>query len=100
MSQKAELQTDTGSLTSLAGATPLDKSIERASSFLLSLQHPEGHWLAELEADTTLESDYIGYLHIIGRFDRSRIGKLARYVRDRQRADGGWNIFFNGPSEV
>jgi squalene-hopene/tetraprenyl-beta-curcumene cyclase len=99
MSQNAELETFSADSAAPAPLS-LDAAIERANSFLLTAQHPEGYWLAELEADTTLESDYIVYLHIIGRFDRARINKLARHVRDRQQADGGWNIYCGGPSEV
>jgi squalene-hopene/tetraprenyl-beta-curcumene cyclase len=80
--------------------TPLDNAIRDAVSFLKSLQHEEGYWLGELEADTTLESDYIFYLHVLGRLDRERVKKLAAYVRRRQLHDGGWNIFAGGPSEV
>src|SRR5262245_38989877 len=80
--------------------TVLDLAIERACSFLMSSQNEDGYWIAALEADTTLESDYIAYLQVIGNFDPSRVAKLARYVRQRQLADGGWNIYFGGPSEV
>src|SRR2546427_9534185 len=83
-----------------AGRKRLDVSIEKAVSFLRSLQHQDGYWLGELEADTTLESDYIFYLHVLGRFDRKRVAKLAEYVRRRQLQDGGWNIYCGGPSEV
>lgn len=78
----------------------LDEAVRRATDYLLSLQASEGYWLGELEADTTLESDYILYLHILGRFDRDRVEKLATYVRRRQLPDGGWNIYFGGPSEI
>jgi len=78
----------------------LDESLDRAVSFLISLQHEQGYWLGELEADTTLESDYIFYLHVLGKFDHTRVRKLAEYVRRRQLTDGGWNIFSGGPSEV
>src|SRR5437879_8127056 len=83
-----------------SGKDRLDAAIERAVSYLKSIQHQDGYWLGELEADTTLESDYIFYLHVLGRFDRDRVSKLAEYVRQRQLPDGGWNIFFGGPSEV
>ena len=33
---------------------------------MLGAQNREGYWWAELEADTTLESDYILYLHVLG----------------------------------
>src|SRR5215510_268662 len=99
MSPEAEIQTQFVNSAPSRG-TDLDSAIERASSFLISCRCEAGYWIAELEADTTLESDYITYLHVIGKFDSSRVAKLARYVRDRQLPDGGWNIFFGGPSEV
>jgi squalene-hopene/tetraprenyl-beta-curcumene cyclase len=75
-------------------------AIERGVNHLLSLQAREGFWLGELEADTTLESDYVFYLHVLGKADPGRIAKLAAYVRRRQLPDGGWNIYFGGPSEL
>ena len=56
--------------------------------------------MGELEADTTLESDYILYLHVLGKADDGRVSKLATYIRRRQLADGGWNIYLGGPSEL
>ena len=35
------------------------RAVERAARALLDRQHPDGYWLADLTADTTLESDYI-----------------------------------------
>src|SRR5713226_10620456 len=78
----------------------LQEAVERGVSYLLSLQAQEGYWLGELEADTTLESDYIFYLHILGKADPQRIAKLANYVRQRQCPDGGWSIYVGGPSEL
>lgn len=78
----------------------LQEAIEKGVSHLLSLQAREGYWLGELEADTTLESDYIFYLHVLGKADPERIAKLANYVRRRQCPDGGWSIYLGGPSEL
>ena len=78
----------------------LAETIERGVKHLLSLQAPEGYWLGELEADTTLESDYIFYLHILDKADPQRVSKLANYIRRRQLPDGGWNIYCDGPSEL
>ena len=74
--------------------------IERGAQHLLSLQAEEGYWVGELEADTTLESDYIYYLNVLGRANPERISKLANYVRQRQLPDGGWNTYFEGPSNL
>src|SRR5260370_23030155 len=97
MTHRLELETPSPSLLRPASPSIKDRvegAVENAASFLKSLQHEDGYWLGELEADTTLESDYIFYLHVLGRFDRKRATKLAEYVRRRQLEDGGWNISF------
>src|SRR5437899_12403014 len=83
-----------------AVAERLQDAIDRGVNHLLSLQASEGYWLGELEADTTLESDYIFYLNVIGKARPDRTAKLANYVRRRQLEYGGWNIYYGGPSEL
>ena len=78
----------------------VEQAISRSAEWLLSAQSQEGYWWAELEADTTLESDYILYLHILGQLDSPKVEKLAKYIRERQLPDGGWNIFYGGPAEL
>lgn len=78
----------------------LRQAIDRTTHYLLSIQKEPGYWVAELEADTTLESDYIFYLHILGKAERDRIAKLANTIRHEQLPDGGWNIYAGGPSEL
>jgi squalene-hopene/tetraprenyl-beta-curcumene cyclase len=83
-------------------------SIERAVHALSEQQAAEGFWCGELTADTTLESDYILlqlWLHQPdgARWDppsRRRIEKAARSILERQLADGGFNIYAGGPSEI
>ena len=81
-------------------AQELPESIERGAEHLLSLQAVDGYWQGELEADSTLESDYIYYLFVLGKADPVRIAKLANYVRSKQLEDRGWNIYPGGPSEL
>src|SRR5882762_1988594 len=81
-------------------AARLEKTIERGANHLLSLQAEPGYWQGELEADTTLESDYIYYLFVLGKAEPLRIAKLANYIRRRQLPDGGWSIYPGGPSEL
>ena len=78
----------------------LEEAIERGADHLLSLQAEAGYWLGELQADSTLESDYIYYLHVLDKAEPERIAKLANYVRRRQLPDGGWNLYPGGPSEL
>jgi squalene-hopene/tetraprenyl-beta-curcumene cyclase len=76
----------------------VSEAVARAAAWLRSKQKRDGHWLGELGADTTLESDYIFYLFVLG--ETSRIHKLAARIRNRQLPDGGWNIYEGGPSEL
>jgi squalene-hopene/tetraprenyl-beta-curcumene cyclase len=78
----------------------LENAINKGAEHLLSLQDKSGYWLGELEADSTLESDYIYYLYVLGKAEPARIAKLANYVRRKQLADGGWSIYPGGPSEL
>jgi squalene-hopene/tetraprenyl-beta-curcumene cyclase len=78
----------------------IERAIARGVRWLLSAQNSEGFWWGELEADTTLESDYIFFLHVIGQSQSPKIPKLANYIRVRQLPDGGWNVFPDGPSEL
>jgi squalene-hopene/tetraprenyl-beta-curcumene cyclase len=83
----------------------LRHSIELAQKWLLQKQHPQdGYWLADLRADTTLESDMIMLYIFLGWQDRppvrEKIQRMARFILENQLADGGWPIYRNGPSEI
>ncbi|MGB5552553.1 MAG: prenyltransferase/squalene oxidase repeat-containing protein, partial [Thermoanaerobaculia bacterium] len=65
-------------------------SILRARQQLLSLQETDGHWCAELEGDTILESEYILLLHFLGRTGEEKVRKAANYLRAKQLPEGGW----------
>src|SRR6202790_1097959 len=81
-------------------AEKIETAVKNGAEYLLSLQAEEGYWHGELEADSTLESDYIYYLYVLGKNTPERITKLANYVRRKQLADGGWSIYPGGPSEL
>ncbi len=50
--------------------------------------------------DSTLCSDYVLYMHWRGKVDPVLQEKCVRHIRKRQLADGGWNIYHGGPSEI
>jgi squalene-hopene/tetraprenyl-beta-curcumene cyclase len=91
------------SLESAAG-----RALRRASAYLTSLQAGNGHWCAELTADSTLESDYILFQLWLyppqnGKWEpatRPLIDKAVASILDRQLPDGGFNIYVQGPSEI
>ncbi len=74
--------------------------IERAKDWLLSLQHPDGYWCGELEADSMLESDYIFMHKLLGTGDQGRMERAVNEILRHQNADGGWSIYPDGPSNI
>jgi squalene-hopene/tetraprenyl-beta-curcumene cyclase len=75
-------------------------AIDAARKFLFSQQHEEGYWCGELEADTTLESDYILLHTLLGTGNAKRFAKCATYILRHQNEDGGWSIYAGGPSNI
>jgi squalene-hopene/tetraprenyl-beta-curcumene cyclase len=73
---------------------------DAAINYLFSIQHEDGYWCGELEADTTLESDYILLHRLLGTGDEAKLQKAANQVLAFQNQDGGWPIFDGGPSNV
>jgi squalene-hopene/tetraprenyl-beta-curcumene cyclase len=78
----------------------LDEAITRASESLVDLQHPDGHWVFELEADVTIPSEFILLQHYLGRIEPELQARIARYIRATQGADGGWPLFHGGALDL
>src|SRR6202035_1601417 len=76
------------------------EGMERAKERLLSLQHPDGYWCGELEADSMLESDYIFVHTLLGTGDRGKRERAVNEILRHQNEDGGWSIHPNGPSNI
>ncbi len=80
--------------------TTVDSAIERAQRYLLQQQQPDGHWVGELEADTTITSEYLLFSHLIDRANPERDRRMVRYLRRRQLPDGGFNLYAEGPANL
>lgn len=80
--------------------TGLDTAIARAQAALLARQAADGHWVGELEADTTITSEYLLLCHLLDRVDRAREAKAVRYLRRQQRPDGGYPLWAGGPTNL
>src|ERR1700677_4373656 len=80
--------------------TRVSTAIKAASENLFSTQHEEGYWCGELEADSTLESDYIVLHTLLGGGNERKMKRAAEEIRRRQNADGGWSIYAGGPSNI
>ena len=79
---------------------PLDRAIEKAKSRVLAMQDPAGFWVAELETDSTLTSEYLMLRHFLGKVDETRQRKAVAYLRETQLPEGGWNLYYGGPNHL
>src|SRR6266513_2077690 len=84
----------------LATDAGISDAIARAQQNLLGQQRPDGHWCGELLVDSTLCSDFVLFMHWLGEIDFSLQDRCARHILKRQLPEGGWNIYYGGPSEI
>ena len=75
-------------------------AMDAARRHLFSVQYEEGYWCGELEADTTLESDYILLHTLLGTGNPEHLAAAAREIIRHQNEDGGWPIYEGGPSNI
>ena len=78
----------------------LTKAIVEAQNALIKLQNESGYWLFDSESDCLMSADYILYSHYIGEIDELLQHRLANYIRKRQTEDGGFSLFYGGPSDT
>jgi squalene-hopene/tetraprenyl-beta-curcumene cyclase len=78
----------------------VEAATKRSQDYLLSIQKPEGYWVGELMVDSTLVSDMVAFHHWDGSVDKEWERKAINHLFSMQLPDGGWNIYYGGPSEV
>jgi squalene-hopene/tetraprenyl-beta-curcumene cyclase len=81
-------------------ASRVAAAVDGARKCLFSQQHEEGYWCGELEADTTLESDYILLQTLLGTGNPERFQKCCNWILRHQNEDGGWGIYADAPSNI
>ncbi len=78
----------------------IDDVIDDARQAFKALQHEDGRWVFELEADTTIPSEYIFLNHFLGELEPEREAGLARYIRNLQAEHGGWPLYYGGDLDL
>ncbi len=76
------------------------KAIQTSQNYFISIQNSSGYWSTYLDADSTLVADYIMLARYIGHVSPSLETKAVWTILETQLEDGGWNIYYGGPSEL
>src|SRR6185437_4801786 len=77
-----------------------EKAMAQAIGWLLEQQDAQGWWCGELEANVTIQAEYILLMQFLGLRDDARWAEVVRYIDLRQQQDGGWPIYYQGPSDL
>jgi len=80
--------------------TKLEGAIEKGIGRLLALQYDEGYWWGELESNVTITAEHMFLTHILGVADKKEWKKIANYILSKQRDDGTWAIWYDGPGDL
>src|SRR4051812_3510877 len=79
----------------------LEKSISSATEALLGYRQSDGHFVFELEADSTIPSEYVLLRHYLAEpVDTVLEAKIGNYLRRTQGAHGGWPLVQDGPFDM
>jgi squalene-hopene/tetraprenyl-beta-curcumene cyclase len=78
----------------------LDSALIRACEAMLARQAAQGYWVFALEADVTIPAEYILLQHYLGSVEFGLQVRIARYIRRKQQAGGGWPIFEEGAADL
>lgn len=79
----------------------LEQHLARAVGALKAQQRADGHWCAELEGDSILQSEYLLLKWILGQESQpltdgrgpETLRRIVTYLRSQQRDDGGWGQY-------
>src|SRR6202011_997937 len=95
----SEMHSTTKSVAKETGA--LEASIASATRALLDYRQLDGHWVFELEADSTIPAEYVLLRHSLGEpVDAALEAKIANYLRRVQGAHGGWPLVHEGDFDM
>src|ERR1700709_2733391 len=79
----------------------LEASIASATRGLLDYRQPDGHWVFELEADSTIPAEYVLLGHFLGEpVDAVLEAKVGNYLRRVQGGHGGWPLVHDGDFDM
>jgi squalene-hopene/tetraprenyl-beta-curcumene cyclase len=78
----------------------LDLIIERSHGWFAREQFADGYWWAELESNATMDAEYLMLTHFLGARDEQIWRGVAQDVRNYQRSDGSWAMYYGAPGDL
>jgi squalene-hopene/tetraprenyl-beta-curcumene cyclase len=71
----------------------LEHAIAASHGYFRRAQHESGYWHRPLEANATMDAQYVMFMHFMGRVDAERQRRVAAHLLATQLPDGGWSLY-------
>lgn len=81
------------------GPRPLAEAIARSQEWFLTQQRPEGFWHAPLEANVSMDAEYILFNRFMGRQPQAE-ARVVEHILATQSDDGSWPLYAGGPGHL
>ncbi|MGE5504699.1 MAG: squalene--hopene cyclase [Actinomycetota bacterium] len=79
----------------------LERVVQESAAALIAKQKADGHWVFDLEADTTIPAEYVLFMHYMDERDQDLEQRIAVYLRAKQSdVHGGWPLFHDGDFNI
>jgi squalene-hopene/tetraprenyl-beta-curcumene cyclase len=75
-------------------------ALDRAVGALRAEQHADGWWKGELETNVTMDAEDLLLREFLGIRTEQQTADSARWIRSRQRDDGTWSTYLDGPGDL
>jgi len=78
----------------------VNNAIVRSQEYFLREQKQDGYWYYPLEANATMDAEYIFYSHFMGQVDEKKNNRLCEHMLAIQGENGAWSLFHKGPGHL
>jgi len=75
-------------------------TINRSQEYFEREQHPEGYWHRPLEANATMDAEYIFFMHFMGRVNVERQNRIVAHLLATQLPAGSWSLYPGAPGHL
>jgi squalene-hopene/tetraprenyl-beta-curcumene cyclase len=75
----------------------LDHAIASSHAYFRREQHEQGYWHRPLEANATMDAEYVFFMHFMGRVDARRQERVVAHLLATQLEDGSWALYPGAP---
>jgi squalene-hopene/tetraprenyl-beta-curcumene cyclase len=78
----------------------LERALDAGVQRLLSLQKPDGYWVAELESNVTMTAQHIFWREFLRIAEEDTVRRCANELLAGRRDDGTWAIYWGGEPDL